>query len=165
MSKGLRTRKRQRMLVVITGLVTLTVATFLVLFALGSDSLSLFLQPSLVKEKLANGELAYDRRFRLGGLVETGSVETLSDDVTYRFTVTDCAATVPVIFKGLLPDLFRDGQGVVTEGSLREDGVFVADNVLAKHDENYAPPGTLPVNTDACTHPESAGAGYTSDSK
>jgi len=95
----------------------------------------------------------------------SASADLLKPDVTYRFTVTDCAATVPVIFKGLLPDLFRDGQGVVTEGSLREDGVFVADNVLAKHDENYAPPGTLPVNTDACTHPESAGAGYMSDSK
>ena len=160
MRAGLGHRKRQRMLVVLLGLSAFIIASLLVLFALGSESLSLFLQPSSILEKQAKGELSAGQRIRLGGLVETGSVARLEDGITYRFEVTDCAATIPVQYQNLLPDLFREGQGVVAEGVLGDDGLFLADTVLAKHDENYAPPGTIPVNTEACSHPEQTTAAY-----
>ena len=148
--KGLTGRKRRRLVVLSLALATLTGAVLLVLFALGRDSLSLFLQPSAVAAR----DLAPGTRFRLGGMVAENSFEKLPDGLTYRFVVTDCAADVPVRFTGLLPDLFREGQGVVTEGTLDDTGLFVADTVLAKHDENYAPPGTMPASPDACRHPE-----------
>lgn len=151
LNKGLKTRKKQRLLVVSAAVATLIGATLLVLFALGGDSLSLFLQPSDVEEK----QISVGQHFRLGGLVEAGSFSRDVDGLTYRFRVTDCAATLPVQFRGLLPDLFREGQGVVTEGALNTDGVFVASTVLAKHDENYNPPGTLPKSADQCVHPDS----------
>jgi len=153
MSKGLKSRKKQRLVVLSTVLVVFIGAVFLVLFALGGDSLSLFLQPTEVKEK----QMTVGQRFRLGGLVKTGSFSRLEDGLTYSFTVTDCAANIDVMYKGILPDLFREGQGVVTEGSLNGKRLFVADTVLAKHDENYAPPGTMPKNAEACTHPETEG--------
>ncbi len=78
--------------------------------------------------------------FRLGGLVSAGSVQRLPDGLTTRFTVTDQVKSVAVEYTGILPDLFREGQGIVAHGRLRDDGVFVADEVLAKHDENYMPP-------------------------
>ncbi|GHF14398.1 cytochrome c-type biogenesis protein CcmE [Kordiimonas sediminis] len=146
---GMKTRKKQRLLVMITGIVVLFAAVFLVLFAMGKDSLSLFLQPSGVQER----QMEPGRHFRLGGLVAMESYSKAEDGLTHQFTVTDCVVDVPVVFKGLLPDLFREGQGIVSEGALNEDGVFVATTVLAKHDENYAPPGTMPTNTDACVHP------------
>ena len=149
---GLKTRKKQRMTVVVTALVVVFATIGLLLYALGGDSLSLFLQPSSVQER----NMEPGKRFRLGGLVETGSFAKLEDGLTYRFTITDCVATVPVTYKGLLPDLFREGQGIVSEGALNTDGIFVADTVLAKHDENYAPKGTMPANDEACTHPEGA---------
>lgn len=152
MAKGLRSRKKQRLIVLSTALVAFVGAVLLVLFALGGDSLSLFLQPSAVKEK----QMAAGERFRLGGLVKDGSFSRLDDGLTYAFQVTDCVVDIDVTFKGILPDLFREGQGVVTEGALNETGLFVADTVLAKHDENYAPPGTIPTNTEACTHPDAA---------
>ncbi len=147
---GLKTRKKQRLVVASLAVSAIAGAILLVMFALGGDSLSLFLQPSDVQQK----QIVAGKRFRLGGLVAMGSFGRESDDLTYRFTVTDCAADIPVRFKGLLPDLFREGQGVVTEGALTADGIFIADTVLAKHDENYAPPGTMPKNAEACTHPE-----------
>lgn len=147
---GLKTRKQQRLLVVSAAVATLIGATLLVLFALGGDSLSLFLQPSDVRDK----QIAAGQHFRLGGLVEEGSFSRDEDGLTYRFSVTDCAATLPVQFKGLLPDLFREGQGVVTEGELNANGIFVASTVLAKHDENYNPPGTMPKSAEQCTHPD-----------
>lgn len=150
MAKGLRSRKKQRLVVLSTALVAFIGAVLLILFALGGDSLSLFLQPSAVKEK----QMAAGQRFRLGGLVKAGSFTKEADGLTYRFEVTDCVVDIPVAFKGILPDLFREGQGVVTEGALNAGGLFVADTVLAKHDENYAPPGTMPKNAAACTHPD-----------
>jgi len=147
---GLRTRKKQRLLVVSTALTAVAGAVLLILFALGGESLSLFLQPAQVMER----EIPEGQRFRLGGLVKDGSFTRLDDGLTYKFTVTDCVADIPVSFTGILPDLFREGQGVVTEGRLNEAGLFVADTVLAKHDENYAAPGTMPKNTEACEHPE-----------
>ncbi len=153
MQKGLKTRKSQRFVILVGALASLSVAIFLVLFALGGDSLSLFLQPSSVKEKQALGELKANQKFRLGGLVESGSFTRLEDGLTYTFKITDCASTINVSYKGILPDLFREGQGVVTEGALTADNIFIAETVLAKHDENYAPPGTIPVNAEACSHP------------
>jgi cytochrome c-type biogenesis protein CcmE len=146
---GLRTRKKQRLVVVSTALVALAGAVALVLFALGGDSLSLFLQPSSVIEK----NIPEGQRFRLGGLVKEGSYEKQADGLTYQFIVTDCVVDIPVSYHGILPDLFREGQGVVTEGKLDGKGLFIADTVLAKHDENYAAPGSMPKDTSACEHP------------
>jgi cytochrome c-type biogenesis protein CcmE len=112
----------------------LGIAVGLVLYAM-RDSIVFFYGPSDVAEM----QIAPGQRFRLGGLVETGSVER-GEGTTVRFVVTDGAKTLPVTYTGVLPDLFREGQGVVTEGKLQSDGVFYADSVLAKHDENYMPP-------------------------
>jgi cytochrome c-type biogenesis protein CcmE len=90
--------------------------------------------------QVANGEAPADRAFRIGGLVEAGSVKREADGLTTRFVVTDTARSMPVTYTGILPDLFKEGKGVVAEGSLGPDGVFVATQVLAKHDENYMPP-------------------------
>lgn len=152
---GLQTRKKQRLLVVSTALAALLGAVALVLYALGGDSLSLFLQPTSVLEK----NIKQGQHFRLGGLVKMGSFDKLDDGLTYVFKVTDCVADIDVRYRDLLPDLFREGQGVVVEGALDASGTFVADKVLAKHDENYAAPGTMPKNVAACEHPEAAG-GY-----
>ena len=127
------TPKRRRLWLLVGSLATLGGAAALVLTAL-SDNLVFFYSPSQVAEKA----IAPDRRFRLGGLVEAGSVQKNGEEV--RFTVTDTHKTMPVVYRGLLPDLFREGQGVIAEGTLRADGVFVAREVLAKHDENYMPP-------------------------
>lgn len=128
------TRKQRRSVLIAASLAVLGVAAGLVLFAL-RDSIVFFYSPSDVAEI----SLAPDQRFRLGGLVEQGSVER-KGDATVRFAVTDGASSMPVTYKGILPDLFREGQGVVAEGKLDGDGVFAADSVLAKHDENYMPP-------------------------
>ncbi len=127
------TRKRRRLYIVLTGMILLSGAVALVLTAL-QDNISYFYGPSDLDTAPRN------RSVRLGGLVEEGSVERLADGVTVAFRVTDLAQSVPVTFKGLLPDLFREGQGVVTEGTLGPDGTFVAREVLAKHDETYMPP-------------------------
>lgn len=128
------TRKQRRGILIGTCLVVLGVAVGLVLYAM-RDSIVFFYSPSEVAEmKVAPGQ-----RFRLGGLVETGSV-VRGEGTTVRFVITDRAKTLPVTYTGVLPDLFREGQGVVTEGTLQSDGVFHADSVLAKHDENYMPP-------------------------
>ena len=127
------TPKRRRLWLLVGSLAVLGTAATLVLTAL-NDNLVFFYSPSQVAEK----SIAPDRRFRLGGLVEAGSVQKNGEEV--RFVVTDTHKTLAVVYRGLLPDLFREGQGVVAEGSLRADGVFVAREVLAKHDENYMPP-------------------------
>ncbi len=127
------TRKRRRLIFVLTGMATLTVAVGLVLAAI-QDSLVFFYSPSEVMAK----EIPPERRFRVGGLVEADSVTT--SGLVTRFRVTDLASTVEVTYVGILPALFREGQGVVAEGFLDSDGLFVAAEVLAKHDENYMPP-------------------------
>jgi cytochrome c-type biogenesis protein CcmE len=111
------------------------VAVALVLNAFRSN-LVFFFSPSDVAAQQAPKA----RLFRLGGLVEGGSVQRQADGVTVRFVVTDTAQRIPVEYKGILPDLFREGKGVVTQGRLGADGVFQAQEVLAKHDENYMPP-------------------------
>ena len=131
------TRKQQRTMLIIGALVFLGVATGLILYAL-KDTLVFFYTPSEMSEKLAEHKISPGARLRLGGLVEKGSVKLLDNGVI-RFTITDTAKSVPVTFKGILPDLFREGQGVVAEGRLQPDGTFVADTVLAKHDEKYMP--------------------------
>jgi len=130
-----RRRKRQRFYIVIGGLAMLGLATALVLTAL-DDSVVFFYSPTKVKEK----NIPANQRFRLGGLVEEGSVTKADGGVATRFVVTDLQETVPVSFTGVLPDLFREGQGVVAEGKLDGNGVFIATEVLAKHDEKYMPP-------------------------
>ena len=128
------TRKQRRGVLIGTAVAILSVAAVLVLFAF-QDSIVFFHTPSDVAE----GKIADGQRFRLGGLVADGSVKR-GEGTRVAFSVTDTLKTVDVVYDGLLPDLFREGQGVVTEGKLGDDGVFAADSVLAKHDENYMPP-------------------------
>jgi cytochrome c-type biogenesis protein CcmE len=127
--------RHKRFVFVIAGLATLAVATALILNAFRSN-LVFFFSPSQVFAK----ESPQGRNFRLGGLVEAGSMKRQADGVTVMFRVTDTAKTIPVQYKGILPDLFKEGKGVVTQGKLGADGVFEATEVLAKHDENYMPP-------------------------
>ncbi|MEI8395327.1 MAG: cytochrome c maturation protein CcmE [Rhodospirillaceae bacterium] len=143
-------KKKRRLIILLAALFGLGTAAALILTAF-QDNLVFFYSPSDLKERPAG-----DRAFRLGGLVEKGSVVRQPDGVTVRFTVTDFKATVAVSYRGILPSLFREGQGVVAEGRLRPDGLFEAREVLAKHDEKYMPPEV----TDALKragHPGEAG--------
>jgi cytochrome c-type biogenesis protein CcmE len=128
------TRKQQRLGLLALGMTALAAATALVLVAF-SDNLVFFYSPSELKAK----PLAADRRVRIGGLVEKQSLVRGPDGREVSFRVTDGAAQLSVVYQGMLPDLFREGQGVVAEGKLRPDGIFAATTVLAKHDENYMP--------------------------
>ena len=128
------TRKRKRLYIVLAGMSMLGLAVGLVLFAM-RDSLVFFYTPADLVEK----HIEPGRRVRLGGLVEEGSVTKSEDGVTISFVVTDLTATVPVTYRGILPDLFREGQGVIAEGTLNPDGGLTATEVLAKHDEKYMP--------------------------
>ncbi len=127
--------KHRRLTFLALGLGLLAIAAVLVLSAL-DDSLVFFMSPT---DALATPPPA-DRAIRIGGLVEEGSLERATGDATVRFRVTDLETAIPVRFEGVLPDLFREGQGVVVEGYLDADGGFTAREVLAKHDENYMPP-------------------------
>lgn len=129
-------KPRHRRLALVTGGVTvLAIAAGLVLNAFQSN-LVFFFTPTQV----ASQEAPVGKVFRIGGMVEEGSVKREPDGLTVRFKVTDTVKTIPVVYKGILPDLFREGKGVVTQGRLGSDGIFVASEVLAKHDENYMPP-------------------------
>jgi len=127
------TPKRKRLWLLVGSLGVLAVAVALVLSAL-SDNIVFFYSPSQLAEK----HVPAGRRFRIGGLVENGSVHKKASEV--RFRVTDLKRSVEVAYRGILPDLFREGQGVIAEGSLGPDGIFSAREVLAKHDEKYMPP-------------------------
>ncbi len=127
--------RTKRGLAIVGGLATLGAAAALVLNAFQSN-LVFFFSPTQV----AANEAPRERSFRLGGLVEEGSLQRDTQSLTVRFAVTDLAQTTPVVYTGLLPDLFREGKGVVAQGKLGPDGVFRAEQVLAKHDENYMPP-------------------------
>ena len=127
--------RTKRGLAIAVGLSALGVATALVLNAFQSN-LVFFFSPSQIAAK----EAPQGRNFRVGGLVEQGSIRREPGGLTINFVVTDLAKTVPVSYTGLLPDLFKEGKGVVAQGKLGADGVFRADQVLAKHDENYMPP-------------------------
>ena len=128
------TRKQRRLGLIVAGLAVLSVAVGLVLFAL-SGTITYFKTPS----DLAAQPVAAGQRFRLGGLVADGSVKR-GEGTEVQFAVTDTLKTVAVVYRGVLPDLFREGQGVVAEGRLDAEGRFRADSVLAKHDETYMPP-------------------------
>jgi cytochrome c-type biogenesis protein CcmE len=128
------TRKQRRGVLIGVSLGVLMVAVGLVLYAL-RDSIVFFHTPSDVAEK----SIGAGQRFRLGGLVADGSVKR-GDGAKVEFVVTDTLNTVAVTYEGVLPDLFKEGQGVVAEGTLTPAGTFIADSVLAKHDENYMPP-------------------------
>ena len=127
--------RTKRGLAIVCGLSALGVAAALVLNAFQSN-LVFFFSPS----QIAANEAPQARSFRLGGLVAQGSLKRESSGLTVNFIVTDLAKQVPVVYTGLLPDLFSEGKGVVAQGKLGPDGVFHADQVLAKHDENYMPP-------------------------
>lgn len=127
------TRKQKRLSMILGGLAVIGLAAGLVLYAL-SDTITFFHTPS----DFAETGVKVGQRIRLGGMVETGSVK--KDGTITTFAVTDTIKAVTVSYNGILPDLFREGQGVVTEGKLKDDGTFEADTVLAKHDENYMPP-------------------------
>ena len=127
--------RHKRLALIGAGIALLGGAAFLILNAFQSN-LVFFYTPT----QIASHEAPQDRAFRIGGLVETGSVQRQPDGVTVRFVVTDTARSVPVLYSGILPDLFKEGKGVVAQGQLGADGVFRAREVLAKHDENYMPP-------------------------
>ncbi len=127
-------KKKRRLYILLTAMLGLGAATVLVLTAF-QDNLVFFYSPTDLKQRPTG-----TRAFRLGGMVEKGSVAREPGTPTVRFTVTDFKNTQPVIYTGVLPDLFREGQGVVAEGRIRPDGLFEAREVLAKHDEKYMPP-------------------------
>jgi cytochrome c-type biogenesis protein CcmE len=129
------TPRQKRIAMVVGGLAALAIAASLVLAAF-RQNLVFFFTPSQV----AANEAPMGKTFRIGGMVETGSVKRQADGLTVRFMVTDTAKSIPVVYRGALPDLFREGKGVVAQGRVGADGVFMASEVLAKHDENYMPP-------------------------
>ena len=132
------TRKRRRFFIVSGFLLTFSIAAALVLMAF-EENIVFFYSPTELSRKLEQQLITPNRRLRIGGLVEDGSVGREDDGVTITFRVTDTVEVVPVRFRGLLPDLFREGQGIVAEGSMGSDGTFIATEVLAKHDETYMP--------------------------
>ena len=144
--------KRKRLWLLLGSLSVLGVAATLVLTSL-SDNIVFFYSPTEIAQK----NIPPERRFRLGGLVEMSSVQKSADNQETRFRVTDTAKTVDVVYRGMLPDLFREGQGVIAEGSLDAAGVFIARDVLAKHDENYMPPEVAKALKEAGRWQESGG--------
>jgi cytochrome c-type biogenesis protein CcmE len=144
------TPRRKRMFMVTAIVAGVSFAAFLGLQAF-RENVMLFFDPS----QIVAGEVPADKRFRLGGMVAKGSVQKTAGTLDVKFLVTDFKHTVPVSYSGLLPDLFREGQGVVAHGRLR-DGTFVADEILAKHDEKYMPPEVAKSLKDNPPPPEAA---------
>ena len=139
--------RTRRALALVGALAALGIASALVLNAFQSN-LVFFFSPS----QIINKEAPQERNFRIGGLVEQGSLQRDPQSLTVRFVVTDLAQRIPVTYTGLLPDLFKEGKGVVAQGKLGADGVFRADQVLAKHDENYMPPEAAAALKNAASH-------------
>ena len=127
--------RQKRFLFIAVAVVGVAAAVGLVLNALGGN-VNLYFTPTQV----FNNEVPSGRSFRIGGLVEEGSVKREKDGLTVNFVITDTHKSIPVVYKGILPDLFKEGKGVVAQGSVETNGVMRADEVLAKHDENYMPP-------------------------
>ena len=140
--------RQKRVCFIALGLCGLSIAAALILSAL-KQNLVFFFSPSQVAAK----EAPVGSNFRIGGLVEKGSLRRDSDGLTSRFVVTDTITSIPVVYKGILPDLFKEGRGCVAQGKV-SDGVFYADLVLAKHDENYMPPETA-RSIDSALHKKS----------
>jgi cytochrome c-type biogenesis protein CcmE len=146
---------RQRRIALVVGIVAgVSLAALLAMRAF-QDNVMFFFDPSQV----ASGDAPVDKRFRLGGMVRPGTIERAPGSLQMQFVVTDFQRDVPVRYTGVVPDLFRENQGVVAHGRLGADGIFVADEILAKHDENYMPPevakaikekhgGVMPVKPD-----------------
>ncbi len=128
------TARRRRLLLVVVTVIGVGFAVTFAIHALRQNML-FFVSPSQIAT-----DAPHDRNFRLGGLVKKGSLTREADGLTLHFLVTDLAKEVSVVYKGVVPDLFREGQGVVAMGRLRPDGVFAAEEILAKHDEKYTPP-------------------------
>lgn len=128
-------KQKQRFISVGMLILGISAGIGLVLLAL-NENINLFFTPTQV----ADGEVPPEQRFRIGGMVTLNSVEKVDGELTVRFKLNDSAKEVQLEYAGILPDLFREGQGIVAEGKLNNDGVFIADQVLAKHDENYMPP-------------------------
>jgi cytochrome c-type biogenesis protein CcmE len=127
--------KHQRLILIVLGVVALIGAVLLAMWGL-QDRAAYFVTPS----DIAARKIQSDKAMRLGGMVVKGSLKRDPDGLTVRFTVSDTKAETPVVFRGITPDLFKEGNGVVAEGRLEPSGLFVADNILAKHDERYMPP-------------------------
>ena len=127
--------RQKRLALIVGGITVLGLAAWLVLSAF-QQNLVFFYSPTDVFD----GKAPQGRSFRIGGMVEMGSIKRQEDGITVGFVVTDTAKSIPVRYKGILPDLFKEGKGVVAQGKLGADGLFVAEEVLAKHDENYMPP-------------------------
>jgi cytochrome c-type biogenesis protein CcmE len=128
--------RQKRLLFIASGVIAVGLAVGLVLNAL-DQNVSLYFTPTQVYD----GEAPHGRSFRIGGLVKEGSVKRgVGDGLTVNFEITDTHRSIPVVFQGILPDLFKEGKGVVAHGKVEADGVMHADEVLAKHDENYMPP-------------------------
>ncbi len=128
-------KRHKRLAFICVSLAALGLATWLALGAF-RNNLVFFFSPTQVVAK----EAPIGHTFRIGGLVENGSFKRDLDGLTVRFTVTDTANTIPVVYKGIMPDLFKEGRGCVAQGHVGADGVFYADSIMAKHDENYMPP-------------------------
>jgi len=127
--------RHQRIVFIVVSLAALGLAAYLVLGAF-RNNLVFFFSPT----QIATKEAPVGRTFRIGGLVQNGTLTRESDGLTVHFTVTDTANSIPVVYKGILPDLFKEGRGCVAQGRVGSDGVFYADQIMAKHDENYMPP-------------------------
>jgi cytochrome c-type biogenesis protein CcmE len=127
--------RQKRFVFIAVGIAGVAVAVGLVLYALRGN-VNLYFTPTQVYNK----EVPSGRSFRIGGLVEEGSVKREKDGLTVNFVITDTHKSIPVVYKGILPDLFKEGKGVVAQGKVEANGVMRADEVLAKHDENYMPP-------------------------
>lgn len=127
--------RKKRLIIILAILAGMAATVGLAVFAL-SENINLFYTPT----EIAAGKVPADARIRAGGLVKEGSVQRNEDALTVRFVVTDGDADVTIEYRGILPDLFREGQGIVALGRLNAQGVLVSDEVLAKHDENYMPP-------------------------
>ena len=128
-------KRHKRITFIVASLAALGLAAWLVLGAF-RQNLVFFFSPTQVATK----EAPVNKTFRIGGLVENGSLKRENDGLTIRFTVTDTANTIPVVYKGIMPDLFKEGRGCVAQGRIGSDGVFYADQIMAKQDENYMPP-------------------------
>jgi cytochrome c-type biogenesis protein CcmE len=128
-------KRHKRIVFIVASIAALGLATALVLGAF-RNNLVFFFSPTQVMAK----EAPVGKTFRIGGLVQNGTLKRDSDGLTIRFTVTDTANSIPVVYKGILPDLFKEGRGCVAQGRVTSDGVFYADQIMAKHDENYMPP-------------------------
>ena len=130
--------RQKRFVFIAIGIAAVSLAVGLELYALRGN-VNLYFTPTQV----ANNEAPVGRSFRIGGLVEEGSVKREKDGLTVNFVITDTHKSIPVVYKGILPDLFKEGKGVVAQGRVEADGQMRADEVLAKHDENYMPPEAL----------------------